>query len=624
MTRYGIDTFINEPFADRTCFPAQSSVLDEEALLNRVVPEYDLSTPTACRFLCRGASDVYTVDVSGTLFYVKIYRPPHSVARAEAEARFLTQLHSRGAAVVPPVQRLDHRYATEAMAPEGPRPILMFAEAPHDPFKPTDAVACRALGRGLAALHEHIDALDEKYDLPVLDTRRVINRALPIARTRLSPEDYSFTEHELNRLAGLVESLPTAGPDFGLCHCDLALCNIRRTADGQAVFFDFGEASYTWRADELARLCRCLGPESQDGSSTRDALFAGYTEVRRLPQGVPDYFPVLTMLDHILDFTRNLVQCRLRMGTEDFGESFISESLAGHREMAKHIPDTVPRDVSAEGDSPGRESYCLVYHTAEPRLLVLEHGAGVMELPHMMLSRVPWEVGDAVSLAKDRYGIEMAVLRLVNRGEGDPFFLLECEFVGDHSDLPSGVRWVNVLDVPPSLLRKHPFLSRLRQWWNELQSPPPGRRSWNQLGWLEQARAWVTDQLARGGTNPPFVFRGVKVGNPFHFVTAIETQEARFFFKAGDHGREAELTEALRQWYPGQIPEVVAVDASRNWMLMRDFGDRLSDLPEDPACYARMLRQFSLLQIDSTEHIGELMALGCPDLSVASIENCTF
>ena len=96
---------------DRVCFPAQSCVLDEVALLERVSGEYDIPAPMACVFFARGDSDVYKVHTENSTYYMKVYRPPHPLAWAESEARLVVDLADAGAAVARAVRRRSRRYS---------------------------------------------------------------------------------------------------------------------------------------------------------------------------------------------------------------------------------------------------------------------------------------------------------------------------------------------------------------------------------------------------------------------------------------------------------------------------------------------------------------------------------
>ena len=73
--RLGIPDVTPQTAADRAAFPAQSSVLDEQALLHRVLPLFDLPTPArSCRFFTRADSDIYRVETDDGVAYLKIRR----------------------------------------------------------------------------------------------------------------------------------------------------------------------------------------------------------------------------------------------------------------------------------------------------------------------------------------------------------------------------------------------------------------------------------------------------------------------------------------------------------------------------------------------------------------------
>ena len=59
VRRYGTRDIAEWGADDRLAFPAQSSVLDEDALRDRVASLYELPPLSSCRFLSRGAADVY-------------------------------------------------------------------------------------------------------------------------------------------------------------------------------------------------------------------------------------------------------------------------------------------------------------------------------------------------------------------------------------------------------------------------------------------------------------------------------------------------------------------------------------------------------------------------------------
>jgi hypothetical protein len=101
LVRYGLSASNHGDCADRASFPAQSSVLDEEALFHRIVPQYQLPSAESCVFFSRGDADVYQINTVGPTYYLKIYRPPDPVEKGEAEARLVTRLLGTGRAWFP-------------------------------------------------------------------------------------------------------------------------------------------------------------------------------------------------------------------------------------------------------------------------------------------------------------------------------------------------------------------------------------------------------------------------------------------------------------------------------------------------------------------------------------------
>jgi len=337
--RYGLTQSNRGECQDRSAFPAQSSVLDEHALFSRVVCHYPLSDPLGCQFFSRGDSDVYKVHSAENVYYLKIYRPPHTEDQAEAEAGFVTDLHAAGAAVVLPVARRDGRYATPVEASEGLRPALLFESAPAAGFTPDDIESCRDLGRAVAELHGIADGLTRRHDLRVFDSAMVARERLPFAKIHLTPADFEFLVQLLDQVGGILDTLPTEPPHFGPCHGDLALSNVRQRPDGKIVFFDFGDAAFTWRAYELsAARARLPGDSSGlEASPHRDAFLAGYSSVRGLPEGVQNYNVALVLYRRLLWFCSAFAACPLRMGTEGFSRKFVDSHLPGIREMAGNL-----------------------------------------------------------------------------------------------------------------------------------------------------------------------------------------------------------------------------------------------------------------------------------------------
>jgi Ser/Thr protein kinase RdoA (MazF antagonist) len=354
--RYGLLQSNRGNFVDRSSFPAQSSVLDEVALLHRVVYDYGLPTPRYCIFLERGDADVYRIHTIGPAFYLKVYRPPHPMEQAEAEARLVAKLLQHGASVVAAVPRRDGAYATEVTASEGPRPALVFEEAPPLVFDTGDENACRRLGEAVARLHAAGDAVD-----PESAGAFASSDLLPFARRLAYEEDYaglqSLRQELRERLGELTDH--AGEDDVGWCHGDLVLSNIRCRKDGSIVFFDFGNAGFIPRANELARIRGSLWKHQAPKRS--DVMWAafvdGYAQVRVMPE-IAEHSDRLLMIEALrrIDWIGGVMaSCPLRMGTETFNPEWVRAQLRSVRQSVAQIlenPTEMPNTESRRCGDP--------------------------------------------------------------------------------------------------------------------------------------------------------------------------------------------------------------------------------------------------------------------------------
>jgi hypothetical protein len=67
---------------------------------------------------------------------------------------------------------------------------------------------------------------------------------------------------------------------------------------------------------------------------------------------------------------------------------------------------------------------------------------------------------------------------------------------------------------------------------------------------------------------------------------------------------------------PGHVPELVALDADRGWLLIRDCGERLRELvssSSDLFHWRKLLPEYAELQLALAPHAGGLLAAGVPD-----------
>ena len=144
---------------------------------------------------------------------------------------------------------------------------------------------------------------------------------------------------------------------------------------------------------------------------------------------------------------------------------------------------------------------------------------------------------------------------------------------------------------------------------------------WVQPAWLEQAIAWIDARLAERELD-----RAGEIEQPhvrwWSTVLRVPTAEGNLWFKANapPHAFEARLLPILERARPGHVPELVATDPERGWLLMRDGGERLRELvrtTRDLVHWQTLLPEYAELQLAVAPHADELLAAGVPDERLA-------
>ena len=102
---------------------------------------------------------------------------------------------------------------------------------------------------------------------------------------------------------------------------------------------------------------------------------------------------------------------------------------------------------------------------------------------------------------------------------------------------------------------------------------------------------------------------------PWSTVLRIAAADGDLYLKqcAPVQAFEVPLTGALAERWPDRVPEVVAADAERAWLLMRDGGTRLRE-GGTPEVLPLALELYGELQCAEAAHADELLALGLPDV----------
>ncbi|HAV76046.1 MAG TPA: hypothetical protein DCX53_01695, partial [Anaerolineae bacterium] len=140
---------------------------------------------------------------------------------------------------------------------------------------------------------------------------------------------------------------------------------------------------------------------------------------------------------------------------------------------------------------------------------------------------------------------------------------------------------------------------------------------WHNPAWQQQAHDWIRSEAKQNAIQ----LKG-EIEQPHAYawstVMRVPSDAGTLFFKAtaAETIYESALTQLLANLQPDCMPDLVAVDTIRGWMLMRDSGEQLraSIRPtQDVTPWKPVITRFAELQIGLADHISEILALGIPD-----------
>jgi hypothetical protein len=105
---------------------------------------------------------------------------------------------------------------------------------------------------------------------------------------------------------------------------------------------------------------------------------------------------------------------------------------------------------------------------------------------------------------------------------------------------------------------------------------------------------------------------------PTGYVLLVQTENDRYYFKVCENTsiHEPALVAALASWFPGRVPDVLAVDDERHWLLMSDAGPTVRSLIRADGDRRRsedIVREFATLQKNTITYTEQLLAMGVPD-----------
>ena len=236
-----------------------------------------------------------------------------------------------------------------------------------------------------------------------------------------------------------------------------------------------------------------------------------------------------------------------------------------------------------------------------------------------------WHVTDHVNRAvAARFGAETTVLRcnqdVVDPITGDTLRIYEVENHSALQDMPGVNAWVSEHELAGLIVDDPPLREIMADWFSRATAAlPPRGAPWMQRGWYVQALAWSIARLREAGAVPQAAPEQIRAWER-SFMMRIPTDAGNYYFKAAPaiFRHEPKLMKWMRDRFRANIPDVVAVDAERHWLLMPEVSGVSEPLDEvrDESIWVDAVRRLAEMQVSAARWTPELRALGVPNRSL--------
>jgi hypothetical protein len=139
---------------------------------------------------------------------------------------------------------------------------------------------------------------------------------------------------------------------------------------------------------------------------------------------------------------------------------------------------------------------------------------------------------------------------------------------------------------------------------------------WSEPAWLNDAETWIEGEVTRLGLVRTGAVEQSHV-RPWSTALRVPVAGGDLWFKANMQSLayEAAVVSILRRGGRDQVPELLAVDLQRGWMLMADGGVLLRDVVARERSFHRwldVLPLYAQLQIDAVRDVDAFVAAGVP------------
>jgi len=270
-----------------------------------------------------------------------------------------------------------------------------------------------------------------------------------------------------------------------------------------------------------------------------------------------------------------------------------------------------------------RTNYVIIPHPLTRELLVTVTDEGwCLPVIHIEATRGWWRETSLINqVVLDQHHLDVITLRCIEIYSRESEKSRIGVFVAEIRDLSGKVSeemsWLGQEQLKNLKCSQERHQAVIDDWFGseEVVSQP----AWTQPGWFNRAESWIHQQAAVHGFTAIRPVEQVRSQNYTSCILRVLTAEGELYFKASatHYSYEPLLTQVLAQQYPDVLPEVIAIERTEHWMLMRGFDgyelNRLHSIEAYLLAWESVLGRFAQIQHDYIPQTQALLNFGCLD-----------
>jgi Ser/Thr protein kinase RdoA (MazF antagonist) len=268
-------------------FPVICSTLASQALITRVLTQYEIGQVRNCQFWNRGLSDVYLVETSSRPYILRVsHHHWRSKSELDFELELLDFLRQHYLPVAYPLRTQQGEFSVEIQAPEGKRYASLFIYAPGQvalgDLNPTQS---ECLGEVVAKIHQVTLAFKTHHQRQALTLEYLIDDSLEAIRPLFyhRPADLADLREIGEQIKQKLENFPQEPPFWVICWGDPHSGNAHFTRTDKVTLFDFDQCGYGWRIFDIAKFWQ-ISLRTGISRTVREAFLKGYQSVQALTE----------------------------------------------------------------------------------------------------------------------------------------------------------------------------------------------------------------------------------------------------------------------------------------------------------------------------------------------------